>query len=143
MRHLRSSSAAPQGPANTGQSFGTAGEDVNITSVWDSYIGSPNEIIAIVDDGLDIGHEDLKDNVVANLSWDYVNNDADPSHSGFWDGHGTNVAGVAAGRGFNGLGITGAAPHAGLVGHRLLGGIFLLDANEAFALTRNNNIIDI
>jgi kexin len=129
--------------ANTGQSFGTVGEDVNIASVWDSYIGSSNEIIAIVDDGLDIDHEDLRDNVVANLSWDYVNNDADPSHSGFWDGHGTNVAGVAAGRGFNGMGITGASPHAGLVGHRLLGGLFILDANEAAALTRNSNIVDI
>jgi subtilisin-like proprotein convertase family protein len=128
---------------NTGQSFGMAGEDVNITSVWDSYIGSSDEVIAIVDDGLDINHEDLKDNVIPNLSWDYVNNDADPSHGGFWDGHGTNVAGVAAGRGFNGVGIAGAAPHAGLVGHRLLGGLFMLDANEANALTRNSNIVDI
>jgi len=129
--------------ANTGQSFGTPGEDVNITSVWDAYIGSTDEVMAVVDDGLDIDHEDLRDNVVANLSWDFVGNDADPSHGGFWDGHGTNVAGVAAGRGFNEVGITGTAPHAGLVGHRLLGGIFVLDANEAAALTRNSHIVDI
>jgi kexin len=147
----RSRRATPNDPffenqwhlTNSGQSFGQAGEDVNISSVWDLYRGSSNEIIAIVDDGLDINHEDLKDNIVANLSWDYVSHDADPSHAGFWDGHGTNVAGVAAGRGFNGVGITGACPHAGLVGHRLLGGIFVLDANEAAALTRNRHMVDI
>ena len=128
---------------NTGQSFGTAGEDANIVSAWDLYTGSPNEIIAIVDDGLDIDHEDLADNIVPDMSWDYVDHDADPSHSGFWDGHGTNVAGVAAASGFNGVGIAGACPHGGLVGHRLLGGSFILDANEADALTRNGDIVDI
>ena len=79
-----------------------------------------------------------------NKSWfENVDGDADPSQSGYYDGHGTNVAGVAAGRGFNGVGISGSAPFAGLVGHRLLGSMFTLDINEAEALTRNNDIIDI
>ena len=128
---------------NTGQSGGTAGEDVNIAAVWSTYTGSTNEIIGIVDDGLDINHEDLHENVLAGMSWDYVEGDDDPSQTGYYDGHGTNVAGVAAGRGFNGIGISGSAPHAGLVGHRLLGSMFTLDLDEAEALTRNNDIIDI
>jgi len=122
---------------NTGQGGGTAGEDVNITSVWDTYRASDTEVVAIVDDGLEIGHEDLSDNVLPGESWDYVGGDTDPTAGD----HGTSCAGVAAAAGFNGQGVTGAAPSAGLVGHRLLGAG--TDANEADALTRNNGLIDI
>ncbi len=125
---------------NTGQGGGTAGEDVNITSVWDTYRASSSEVVAIVDDGLEIGHEDLSDNLLDGESYDYVDGDTDPTAGD----HGTSCAGVAAARGFNGQGITGAAPSAGLVGHRLLGpGAVATDANEADALTRNNGLIDI
>jgi len=122
---------------NTGQGGGIAGEDVNITPVWDTYQASSNEIIAIVDDGLEIGHEDLSQNVIAGLSWDWVDGDTDPTA----EMHGTSVGGVAAARGFNNQGVTGAAPFAGLVGHRVLGAE--TDANQADALTRNKNFIDI
>jgi subtilisin-like proprotein convertase family protein len=122
---------------NTGQGGGAAGEDVNITSLWDTYQGSENEVIGIVDDGLEIDHEDLSPNVVSGQSYDYVDEDSDPTA----EKHGTSCAGVAAGRGFNGTGITGAAPYAGLIGHRLLGAD--TDANEADALSRNNDLIDI
>ncbi|MCK5195703.1 MAG: S8 family serine peptidase, partial [Desulfobulbaceae bacterium] len=100
---------------NTGQSGGTAGEDVNITSVWDTCQGSSNEVIAIVDDGLEIAHEDLSPNIITGQNWDYVGNDNNPSPEQVDDNHGTACAGVAAARGFNSLGVTGAAPYAGLV----------------------------
>jgi subtilisin family serine protease len=141
----RSKRAVPDDPLysdqwhldNTGQEGGVIGADVNVESVWDTYQGSQNEVIAIVDDGLEIGHEDLSSNVVSGQSYDYVDEDSDPT-----DGdHGTSCAGVAAGRGFNQTGISGAAPNAGLIGHRLLGAE--TDANEADALFRNNDLIDI
>ncbi|MBW2062547.1 MAG: S8 family serine peptidase, partial [Deltaproteobacteria bacterium] len=119
---------------NTGQFGGTAGEDVNVASVWDTYRGSASEVIAVVDDGLEIGHEDLSDNIVAGISWDFVGSDNDPSPVLDIDDHGTAVAGVAAGVGFNAKGITGAAPGAGLVGLRLLGPN-QTDAKEATALS--------
>jgi subtilisin-like proprotein convertase family protein len=122
---------------NTGQGGGTPGEDVNIVSVWDTYRGSTDEVIAVVDDGLEIGHEDLSSNVLSTYCWDYVGSDSDPTGGE----HGTSVAGVAAARGWNSLGVTGAAPTGGLVGYRLLGAE--TDANEADALTRNKNIVDI
>ena len=122
---------------NTGQGGGTSGEDINITSVWETYLGSTNEIIAIVDDGLEVGHEDLAPNIVPGLSRDFVRNDNNPTAGS----HGTSVAGVAAARGNNTLGVTGSAPQAGLVGHRLIPAN--TDSNEASALTRNNAIIDI
>ena len=122
---------------NTGQGGGTPGEDVNIIGVWDLFLGSPAEVIAIVDNGLEIAHEDLSANVLPGESWDYVDGDTDPTAGG----HGTSCAGVAAAQGFNGKGVTGAAPMAGLVGYRLLGAE--TDANEADALTKNFNVIDI
>lgn len=125
---------------NIGQGGGTAGEDADIVNVWDTYRGSANEVIAIVDDGLEMSHPDLSDNVRADLCWDYVDDENDTT-----DGeHGTSCAGVAAGRGFNALGVTGAAPNARLVGHRILpdsGGI--PDSDVVDALTRNNDVIDI
>ncbi len=122
---------------NAGQGGGTSGEDVNIVDVWDTYQGSTDEVVAIVDDGLEIGHEDLSANVISGQNWDWVDGDSNPTAGD----HGTSCGGVAAGRGNNNLGVSGAAPLAGLVGHRLLGAG--TDANEADAMTRNYNLIDI
>lgn len=150
LRH-RTKRATPNDPLfpnqwhldNTGQSGGTAGADVNITSVWDTYRGSENEVIAIVDDGLEIDHEDLWQNIITDESWDYVDGDPNPSPELVDDNHGTACAGVAAARGFNQIGVTGAAPYAGLVGHRLIGSGIVQDPDEASALTDNNSLIDI
>ena len=124
---------------NSGQGGGIPGEDVNITTVWDTYRGT-NKVIALVDDGLEINHADLTDNVLASLCWDYI-----AGNSNTTDGeHGTSCAGVAAGRGFNGMGITGAAPWASLVGHRILSDSGVVyDSDVADALTRDNGTIDI
>ncbi len=92
-----------------------------------------------MDDGLEINHPDLVDNVRADLCWDFVNNNSDTT-----DGqHGTSCAGVAAGRGFNSLGICGAAPKAGLVGHRITFNSPLSDTVWAEAVSKNNSVIDI
>jgi len=125
---------------NTGQGGGSAGVDADVTPVWDTYKGSADEIVAIIDDGVETGHEDLAANIMAGLGWDYVGGDDDPS-PGNGDDHGTACAGVAAARGFNAMGVSGAAPQAGLVGLRLLGAE--TDANEAAALTRSQGSIDI
>ncbi|MBU2552579.1 MAG: S8 family serine peptidase [Proteobacteria bacterium] len=126
--------------SNTGQGGGVSGEDVNITSAWGSYTGSSSEVIAIVDDGLEILHEDLSPNVLAGSSWDYVDSDGDPTGS-TTNKHGTACAGVAAARGNNSVGVTGAAWGANLVGYRLLGAE--TDANAANAMTRNSGVVDV
>ncbi len=124
---------------NSGQGGGVAGEDVDIISAWEDFEGS-GVTIAIVDDGLETSHEDLAGNIVPEYQWDYVGDDPDPN-PGTGDNHGTACAGIAAGVGGNGLGISGAAPAAGLVGLRLLGAT--TDINEADALTRSDGVIDI
>ncbi len=126
---------------NSGQLGGIPGEDVNISSVWSMYKGD-TIVIAVVDDGLEIAHEDLAENVITDMSWDYVDGDIDPSPKGLIEtgAHGTACAGIAAARGWNCLGGRGAAPLSRLIGHRLLGA--MTDENEADALIRNKDIID-
>jgi kexin len=145
--HSRFKRAIPNDPLfpnqwhllNTGQGGGTPGQDIHVTPVWDTWRGSHEEVIAIVDTGIEKNHEDLKANTLTDLGWDWVDNDDDPE----WvdDDHGVHVAGTAAGRGFNAIGISGVAPWAALVGHRLLGAE--TDVNESEALTRNKNVVDI
>src|SRR5512139_2540494 len=103
---------------NTGQAGGTAGQDVNVSPVWNATPGIKGSgvRIAVVDDGLEIAHEDLAANVVAGQSWNYVNSNTDPTHVFASSAHGTSVGGVAAARDSNGVGGAGAAPRAGLVG---------------------------
>ena len=125
---------------NTGQGGGTAGEDANVTGVWDTYLGS-GVTIAIVDDGLQRTHPDLISRYVATASYDFNGNDPDPTPLST-DAHGTAAAGVAAATGNNSLGVSGAAPGASLAGIRLIGGP-ADDLMEATALTYALADIDI
>jgi len=117
---------------NTAQGGGTAGEDANVTGVWDSYLGA-GVTIAIVDDGLQHAHPDLISRYVAAASYDFNDDDPNPTPTGS-DAHGTAAAGVAAATGNNSLGGSGAAPGASLAGLRLIAGP-ADDLMEANALT--------
>lgn len=75
--------------------------------------------IAIVDDGLQHEHPDLKRNYDASHSWDFNDMDSDPNPTSY-DGHGTAAAGVAAAVKENGVCGRGVAPSASLVGIRLI-----------------------
>lgn len=125
---------------NSGQSFGTPGLDANVVNVWDNFRGA-GVTIGIVDDGIDTTHPDLADNYDANSSFDFNFNDPDPTPFNR-DSHGTSVAGIAAGRGFNGIGISGAAPQAKLAGLRLLADD-VTGFQEASALGHKTQVIDI
>ncbi len=90
---------------NTGQFGGTPGEDINVLPAWEVTLGE-GVGIAIIDDGIVVDHEDLKDNLDLQRSHHLRGADA------AWDGrHGTLVAGVLAARD-NNLGIRGIAPRA-------------------------------
>ncbi|MSR55409.1 MAG: hypothetical protein EXS09_19305 [Gemmataceae bacterium] len=132
---------------NTGQNGGTPGADANIVLAWDELDGGGQPVrgagvvIGVVDDGLQRVHPDLVANYSALHSYDFNDSDLDPTPSA-GDGHGTSVAGVAAGRGSNNLGISGAAPQATLAGLRILGGS-IDDSIEAAALGYHPDDIDI
>lgn len=146
-RHLNTK-AVPNDPffpqqwhlANTGQTGGLVGADVNVTKVWDDYSGS-GVVISIIDDGVELTHPDLSTNARPDLSHDYCGNDSNPA-PGTFDNHGTAVAGVAAATGDNGIGVSGSAPGADLAGIRLIACGFN-DTTEARALSHGLDSVDI
>ncbi|MBM4231122.1 MAG: choice-of-anchor D domain-containing protein [Gammaproteobacteria bacterium] len=109
---------------NTGQnSFSslppTAGNDINVAGAWAAGLSGRGVKVAVVDSGLEIGHEDLSDNVDVSKSLNLVNGSNNPSSTGAYD-HGTQVAGIIAASAFNNKGGRGVAYGARLRGYNLL-----------------------
>ncbi|HET6405653.1 MAG TPA: S8 family serine peptidase, partial [Candidatus Thermoplasmatota archaeon] len=104
---------------NTGQRGATAGIDANLPAAWETVRGSGINI-SVVDDGTEYTHPDLAPAYRGGSgSWDHCDNDPDPAPVGD-ESHGTAVTGVAAARGDNGIGVSGAAPAASFSAHRFL-----------------------
>ncbi|MCC5815495.1 MAG: S8 family serine peptidase [Leptospira sp.] len=113
---------------NTGQALyrasltkGNAGEDINVEPVWSQKNFGQSVLISIVDDGLDIDHEDLTDNITEG-SKNFLSNNGYPANNpgGINAAHGTAVAGIIGARGQNGKGITGVSPCSHLIGYNFL-----------------------
>jgi len=112
---------------NTAQVVGgVLGEDINLAPLLTTCTTGDNcrgegILVAIVDDGLEIGHEDLFANIAADMSINYLNSTKDPSPSALdRESHGTAVAGIVAARDQNGVGLRGVASRTSLVGYNLL-----------------------
>ena len=122
---------------NTGQGGGLAGEDLRATAAWSVTKGGGTRI-AILDDRVELFHEDLAPNLVAGASFDY----RPARYGGIYplpclidDDHGTQVAGIAIARDGNALGVAGVAPRAGFVAYNVLAASTV--SNLANALTRD------
>lgn len=78
-------------------------ESINTPGAWTLSTGQLRTI-AIVDTGVDPNHPDLREKVLADVGWDFVNRRraTDDDH-----GHGTHVAGIAAAATDNGIGMAG------------------------------------
>lgn len=75
------------------------GHDLNVTGVWTQGITGKGTITCVIDDGLDMYSDDLKDNYFAAGSYDYNDPGPEPRPRLFDDKHGTRCAGeIAAGR---------------------------------------------
>lgn len=110
----------------------------NVERAWEEAdVRGAGVTVAIVDDGLQWTHPDLRTNYDAEHSWDFNHNDGDPSPDPRYDAHGTSAAGVccAAANGHCGV---GAAPEASLVGLRLIAGP-ITDYDESVALSHHGN----
>lgn len=108
------------------------GHDVNVTDVWMQGITGHNATVAIVDDGLDMYSNDLKDNYFAEGSWDFNDNNAEPKPRLADDRHGTRCAGEVSAVKNNICGV-GVAWDSKVAGIRILSKL-ISDADEAIAL---------
>ena len=74
--------------------------------------------MGVIDEDLEISHEDLAPNIIEGNSYDVIDGDYDPSYpeENIKSGHGTGAAGIIAARGWNDIGTRGVAPKATLSG---------------------------
>lgn len=93
---------------------------VNVVGAWNRNITGNGVLLGIVDSGVQATHEDIAPNFVAAHSYNFISGTPTITLTN-GDSHGQSVAGVAAGRGGNGVGITGAAPLAGIASLRVFG----------------------
>ncbi len=103
---------------------------INTPDAFDKTVGSSAVLVAILDDGVDINHPDLKDNVFVNRGevpgdgidndnngfiddangYDFVSNNSNVfPDDNILDPHGTAIAGLLSGRIDNGIGGAGVA----------------------------------
>ncbi len=96
--------------------LGTPGADMNLVTAWDTRSVAPGIVMAIIDDSLETTHVDLAGNVLGSgrcfdspgSQRPCTNGSNDPNPADADDFHGTLVAGAAAARGNNAIGIAGA-----------------------------------
>src|SRR5881396_619 len=88
---------------------------IGAPQAWNSTLGDPSIVIAIVDTGIDADHPDLAGKVV--LTKNYVKGER--ASDSF--GHGTHVAGIAAANINNGTGIAGICGRCSLMSVKVLG----------------------
>ena len=89
-----------------------SGIDISACNAWNISTGK-NVKIAIVDSGIFNNHDDLRDNILNELSYNSETNTS--PYNGFWGPHGTHCAGIAAAKGNNNIAIAGVAPDAKLI----------------------------
>ncbi|EEP75781.1 hypothetical protein UREG_00628 [Uncinocarpus reesii 1704] len=108
------------------------GHDLNVTGLWLEGITGNGTITAIVDDGLDMYSNDLKDNYFAEGSYDFNDKGKEPKPRLSDDKHGTRCAGEVAAVKNNVCGV-GVAYNGKVAGIRILSKP-VTDEDEAAAI---------
>ena len=163
IRHL---DATPNDPSfstlwglnNNGGSGGVAGADIKAIAAWDIIHDAPNVIVAVVDTGLNLTHQDIAANLWRNPSPSARNDinganfvggrgsivSGNPTDD---NGHGTHVAGTIGAVGNNGLNVVGVAWKVQIMALKALsssgtGSVSDLAAAVNYAITHGASIIN-
>ncbi|HEY6168466.1 MAG TPA: S8 family serine peptidase [Verrucomicrobiae bacterium] len=107
----------------------TVNAHANVESAWALTQGD-GITIAVIDDGVDIDHEEFRASGKVIAPRDATLRTADPRHKNADEGHGTSCAGVACGDG--NFGASGVAPRARLMPIRLRSALGSVLEAEAF-----------
>ena len=83
--------------------------DFGLPRAWDLETGENEVVVAVIDSGVDMNHEDLVDKMLPGCDFYNHDNDPNPGPRNGYAEHGTHVAGIAAAVGDNGLGVAGVA----------------------------------
>ncbi len=131
---------------NTGQS-GYGDADINLFEAWTKTAGANDVIVSIRDQGVDVAHKDLKENIWVNTAELNGVAGVDDDNNGYIDDingynfqknkgavdaefHGTHVAGTIAAVNNNGVGVSGVAGGSGkgdgvkIMSLQIFGGLF-------------------
>jgi len=131
---------------NTGQNGGKPRLDLNVEAAWAQGVTGKNVTTAIMDDGVDYMHPDLRNNYNAKASYDFSSNDPYPypRYTDDWfNSHGTRCAGeVAAARDNQVCGV-GVAYDSKIAGIRMLDQPYMTDLIEANSMGHEPHLIDI
>jgi subtilisin family serine protease len=156
--HVVSASVVPNDPSfgslwglnNTGQTGGTADDDIDAPEAWDLEKGSSSIVVAVVDTGVDFSHPDLAAQQWVNPGENCGSSDptiscadrtdgVDSDNDGYvddwrgWDfinhdnnpfddnNHGTHVSGTIGAVGDNGVGVVGVNWHVKIMALKFLG----------------------
>jgi subtilisin family serine protease len=85
---------------------GTAGADMNVSNAWGITTGSPNIKVAVIDEGVDLVHPDLVNNLLAGYDATGAGSAGNATNN---DAHGTACAGIIAAQANNNIGMAGVA----------------------------------
>lgn len=84
-------------------------QSIEAPRAWDRTMGSKKVVVAVVDNGVDVNHLDLKRNITAPYNVLTETTDVTPGD------HGTHVAGIIGASGNNKIGGAGVAPNTGIM----------------------------
>lgn len=96
------------GLENTGQYSGVSDADIDAPDAWTITSGRQEVVVAVIDEGVQLDHPDLQDNLVAGFDASGGGTNGGPNAV---NSHGTNCAGIIGAIRDNNIGISGVAPN--------------------------------